>query len=71
MCDYALLDDAGARTQDDVLVPGLGGYRIRVAVDTASTLNALTGIANVLRVDVRVTHNTPLDITVSGYRTNY
>jgi MSHA pilin protein MshD len=71
VCDYAGLDDSGARDQDATPVPGLGDYRVRVSVDTAATLNGLTGSANVLRVDVRVTHGNGPDLTLSGYQTNY
>ena len=72
VCDYRVVDDAGARTQDGTPVPGLGAYRVRVTVDdTAATLNGVTGSANVLRVDVRVTRGTRVDLTLSGYRTNY
>jgi MSHA pilin protein MshD len=71
VCDYALLDDAGARSQDGTPVAGLGDYRVRVGVDGAATLGGLSGSADVLRVDVRVTHPTGLDLTLSGYRTRY
>ena len=72
VCDYAGLDDAGARDQFAVAVAGLSAYRVRVSVDSATaTLGALTGAANVIRVDVRVTHSLPLDLVLSGYRANY
>jgi MSHA pilin protein MshD len=71
VCDYALLDDAGARSQDGAPVAGLGDYRVRVNVDVAATLSSLSGSADVLRVDVRVTHPTGVDLTLSGYRTRY
>jgi MSHA pilin protein MshD len=71
VCDYAGLDELGARTQDGTPVPGLGAYRVRAGVDSAATLNGLTGSAQVLRVDVRVTHTSRVDLTLSGYRTNY
>ena len=69
VCDYAGLDDAGARAQGGVPVAGLGDYRVRVAVDVAASLNGLVGSADVLRVDVRGTHPTGVDLTLSGYRT--
>jgi len=71
VCDYAGLDDAGALDQLGAPVAGLGDYRVRVTVDPAATLNGLTGSAEVLRVDVRVTHPARVDLTLSGYRTNY
>lgn len=71
VCDYAGLDDAGARAQGGAAVAGLGDYRVRVTVDPAATLNTLVGSADVLRVDVRVTHPTGVDLTLSGYRTRY
>jgi MSHA pilin protein MshD len=71
VCDYAGLDDAGARDQEGGAVAGLGAYRVRASVDTAATLGALSGSADVLRVDVRVTHAAGVDLTLSGYRTSY
>lgn len=71
VCDYAVVDDMGARTQDGTPVVGLEAYRVTVTVDSAATLNGLVGSAQVLRVDVRVRHTNRVDLTVSGYRTNY
>ena len=71
VCDYAAVDDAGARRQDGTPVAGLADYRVRVNVDGSATLNGLSGSADVLRVDVRVTHPTGVDLTLSGYRTRY
>ena len=71
VCDYAGLDDSGARDQTGTAVTGLGPYRVRVSVDTGATLGSLSGSASVLRVDVRVSHGLPVDFTLSGYRTNY
>jgi MSHA pilin protein MshD len=70
VCDYDTLDDAGARDQDGNPIAGLDAYRVRVAVDQAATLGSLSGSAEVLRVDVRVTHPAGIDVTLSGYRTN-
>jgi len=71
-CDYNGLDDAGARDQSGAAIPDLSPYRVRVTVDAAAaTLGALTGANSVERVDVRVTHSLPLDVTLSGYRTSY
>lgn len=70
VCDYSL-DDAGARDQFGSPVAGLGDYRVRVSVDAGATLNGLSGSADVLRADVRVTHPVGVDLTLSGYRTNY
>ena len=72
VCDYNGLDDAGARDQFGAAVTGLSAYRVRVTVDsTTATLGALVGAANVMRVDVRVTHSLPVDLLLSGYRGNY
>ena len=71
VCDYAGLDDSGARDQTGAVVTGLESYRVRVTVDTAATLNTLTGSGDVLRVDVRVNHGSRVDLTVSGYQANY
>jgi MSHA pilin protein MshD len=72
VCDYDGLDDGGARDQFGAAVEGLSAYRVRVTVDAAgATLGALSGPANVMRADVRVTHSLPIDLLVSGYRANY
>ncbi len=71
VCDYDLLDDSGARRQDGGAITGLEAYRVRTTVDQAATLNGLSGAAQVLRVDVRVTRDSRIDLTLSGYRTRY
>ncbi len=71
VCDYDGLDDAGPLDQQGNPVAGLGAYRVRVNVDTAATLGGLTGADTVARVDVRVTHPSQVDLTLSGYRTAY
>ena len=71
VCDYNGLDDLGARDQDGNAIAGLGAYRVRVSVDTTSTLNTLSGSSNVLRTDVRVTHPNQIDLSLSGYRARF
>jgi len=71
VCDYHGLDDSGARDQTGAAVAGLAAYRVRVNVDSAASLGSLSGPADVLRVDVRVTHTDVVDLSVSGYRTRY
>lgn len=69
VCDYAGLSDAGARDQNGNAISGLESYTVDVSVDTAATLDTLSGSSQVLRVDVRVTHPAAVDIALSGYRT--
>jgi MSHA pilin protein MshD len=71
VCDYQGVDDAGARDQTGAAVAGLGAYRVRVAVDTAAALGDLSGSADVLRVDVRVTHPAAIDLMLSGFKARY
>ncbi len=71
VCDYDGLDDSGARDQTGSAVAGLTAYRVRVTVDSAASLGSLSGPADVLRVDVRVTHTDVVDFSVSGYRALY
>ncbi len=71
VCDYNGLDDNGARDQDDSPVTDLTRYRVRVTVDSTATLGALSGPADVIRADVRVTHPDDVDFTLSGYKANY
>jgi MSHA pilin protein MshD len=73
ICDYNGLVDAGAHDQSGAAPPGLNltAYTVSVAVNQAASLNNLSGSGQVLRVDVRVTYGSLVDITLSGYRTNY
>ncbi len=72
VCDYDALTDVGARDQDNNAIAGLGGYTITVSVETANAnLGTLNGPAQVIRVDVNVTDGAVVDMTLSGYRTNY
>lgn len=71
VCDYDGLDDSGAIDQSGAAMAGLERYRVRVDVDPAASLGGLAGSAEVLRVDVRVTHSDRVDFTLSGYRSNY
>ncbi len=67
---YAGLTDVGARDQFGNAIPTLAGYTVSVAV---STTTALPGIAAAAarRIDVTVTANPGVSVTLSGYRTNY
>jgi MSHA pilin protein MshD len=58
--------DVGAHNQFGAAIPGLGAYTIAVAV-TDTALNTIPA----KRIDVRVTHSNLVDITLTGYRTNY
>ena len=71
VCDYNGLDDSGAVNREGNAVSGLGSYRVRVTVDTTANLNALSASTDVIRADVRVTHTDLVDLTLSGYRTQY
>lgn len=69
VADYDLLNDIGARDQDDNPIVGLEAYTINVAVGN----QALPPIpaAQSLRVDVQVTGPNEVNVTLSGYRTNF
>ncbi len=69
VCDYDGLDDLGPRDQQGNAVAGLGAYRVRVSIDTAASLGGLAGASEIVRADVRVTHPSNVDVTLSGYRT--
>ena len=75
VCDYHGLTDDGAVDQNNNPVPELSAFNISVNVDdAAASLNGLSATAGeVVRVDVRVTHDQmrDVDITLSGYRANY
>ncbi len=69
VCDYDGLDETGARDQFGTLIAGLGAYRIELDVDQTATLGALTGSANVVRVDATVTDPMGRPVRLAGYRT--
>lgn len=69
VCDYNGLTDVGATDQNGTAITGLGGYTITVTVDTAASLNTLSGSSEVLRVDVSIAHPSLQTIVLSAYRT--
>jgi len=75
VCDYNGLSNSGARNQFDAAIADLANYNVTVSVeDNGITLDGLNSAnGQVVRVDVNVTHssNTNVDVTLSGYRTNY
>lgn len=76
VCDYnAINDTAGAVDINSNTISGLENYNIDVIVNASGvSLNGLTSAnGEVLRVDVRVTHDSfsDLDLTISGYKANY
>lgn len=76
VCDYNGLDDNGARDQLGNPIGPLSNYRVRVNVRCDQALHTIAGNTNcsatdVLQVQVRVTHSSLVDLSVSGYRTRY
>ncbi len=75
ICDYNGLVDAGAKDQSGAAPTGLNlsAYTVTVNVNQTAALNNLSGSAQVLRVDVNVVFGdgSLVNITLSGYRTNY
>lgn len=68
VCDYDLHVDVGARDALGNPIPDLAAYTVQVSVDDTAALGGLAGPADLLRVDVRVTFGTSVDLSVSGYR---
>jgi len=76
VCDYnAINDTAGAVDINSNSISGLEGYNVNVTVDsTGVSLNGLSSAnGQILRVDVKVTHDSfsDLDLTISAYKANY
>lgn len=72
VCDYNGLSDTGARSQDDVPIPGLEAYTVQVQVDSGAALNGLSGAdCEVLGVTVNVSGPFGVAVALSGFRTNY
>ncbi len=75
VCDYNGLSDTGARNQFDAAIASLTDYNVTITVDdsgvSVSGLDSNNG--EIVRVDVNVTHSSypDLDLTLSGYRTNF
>ena len=70
LCDYNNLDDSGARDQFGNPITGLEGFRVRVSVDSGYDLNGVNG-GKAIHVLVRVTHPASIDMSLSGYRTDF
>ena len=75
ICDYNGLVDNGAKDQTGAAPANLdlSAYKVSVTVNRAATLDNLSGSGAVLRVDVNVIYGdgSLVNITLSGYRTNY
>ena len=75
ICDYNGLVNVGALDQSGAAPTGLNlsAYTVTVNVNQTAALNNLSGSAQVLRVDVNVVFGdgSLVNITLSGYRTNY
>lgn len=70
VADFNFLPDTIVRSPNGVAVPGLDQYRVTVTV-VGGALGALPA-ADVLRVDVQVTHlMSDTVVTASGYRTRF
>ena len=67
--DYNGLTDAGARDQNNSLIPSLGNFTVTVSVANSS-LNGI-GAADALLITVNVAHSILGSIELTGYRTNY
>lgn len=68
--DYDGLSDAGAHDQFGAPLAGLEDYSVAVTVTPSSALPAVP-VADVLRVDVVVTHANAVNFALSGYRTRF
>lgn len=75
VCDYqGLADTSGAVDQNGNPVTGLEAFNVTMGVDDNPGLNGLQGaLGQVVRVDVRVTHDTltDIDVRLSAYKANY
>ncbi len=72
--DYNGLVDNGARDQDDQPILGLEAYNVNVTVNNVGDLGPVGSrppAAETLRVNVRVTGPNEVDVTLSGYRTDF
>jgi len=68
--DYDGLSDAGAHDQFGNALASLGNYNVAVSVSPSAALTAVP-VADVVRVDVLVTHVNDVSFVLSGYRTRY
>ncbi len=76
VCDYTNLPDTVVRDQTGNQITDLNDFSVTVTINDAAgaNLNGLNGTSGrSLRIDVRVTHANlaDVDITVTGYRTNF
>lgn len=71
VCDYrGLNDNTGARDQNDVLINGLGGYRVAVNVSNPEITFGTPAVTG-LKIDVTVTDPAGESLILTGYRANY
>ena len=66
--DYATLGAHAPADQEGNAIGALAAYTVRVTVETA-TLGSPAVAAK--KIDVRVTHPSGIDLTLTGYRTDY
>lgn len=69
VCDYAGLDDAGARDARGQAIAALANYRVQVRV-TPQAWNGLAA-SDALAIEVTVTDPTGQQLLLSGYRARY
>ena len=65
--DYNGISDNPPQNQFGAAIAALAGYTVAVTVGGPTAIDGV----DALRVDVRVTHTTLVDITLTGYRTEY
>lgn len=68
--DYPSLGEHAPADQEGIAIAPLSAYRVSVAVE-AATLGPAGATVPAKRVAVRVTHPSGIDLTLSGYRTDY
>lgn len=69
VCDYAGLDDEGARSASGAVIAALSGYRVQVSVE-AQAWNGLPA-SDVLVIGVTVSDPAGQPLQLSGYRARY
>jgi MSHA pilin protein MshD len=68
--DYAAIVDQPPTDQNGIPLPGLGDYRVTVAVTPNVSLGPAGAAVPASRIDVTVTHSTVVNFTLTGYRAN-
>lgn len=69
--DYNGMNDSGAKDQNGNAIAGLENYTVTVIVSDPADFGPAGSVVQARKVTVRVQRGTEMDLTLTGYRTDY